>query len=56
MCVTMSEFVRDGEGVETGILEGKETEGEENIGKNRNRQIEGRRASEAGRADGSMSL
>lgn len=49
MCTIMSKCVGDGEGVETGKMEGKETEGKKNRGKNRNRQIEGRRAAETDR-------
>lgn len=52
MCAIMSDCVGDGEGVETGELEGKETEGKKNRGKNRNRQIEGRRAAGADREGG----
>ncbi len=47
MCVIMSDCVGDGEGVETGELEGKEMEGKKKSVKNRNRQIEGRRAAGA---------
>lgn len=52
MCAIMSDCVGDGEGVETGKLEGKEMEGKKNRGKNRNRQIEGRRAAAANREGG----
>lgn len=56
MCTIMSKCVGDGEGVETGKLEGKETEGKKNRGKNGNRQIEGRRAAETDREGGCLGV
>lgn len=48
----LSECVSDGKGVETEKLQNKEMEGTKNRGNNRNRQIEGRRASVADREGG----
>lgn len=56
MCVIRSQCVGDGEGVEMGQLEGKETKGKKNRGKNRNRQTGGRRAAGADREDGWMGV
>lgn len=51
-CMRLSECVSDGKGVETEKLQNKEMEGTKNRGNNRNRQIEGRRASVADREGG----